>query len=426
MKRILLLVLIVVGLGWVVRWTLRPPAPEARPQEMVTLLEGYREPLDPEALARFREFGPAAVDFLAAQLEQNNTVLQHWHFAAYPKLPAWAQARFGKPQDIPSARRRSLLILSQLGPRFSSSERSLTALTRALSYPDPELQERSSQILADLGDYSAPAVTALNEVIRRSLVFPQGEALAEALLALGQMGAPARRSLSVLVGVLNQGNELERVYAARAILRIGGDPLPAVRVLNESLVNSTNAQVRAVAAGALALGGDLAASALPFVSPAMDDTDARVRLAAATTVLRFQPGNSTAQSTLATLAKSDRPQEALAAIAALANSESSGPASREQLKEWAKSHPDPEIRVRAACSLGVRDSEAAITLPVLLESLRQSRWPLNFVVLRTFSQAELRDTQALAALRAGLTEDHPDLRWASIESVRRIHLGLAE
>lgn len=426
MKRIVLLVLIVAGLGWLVRWAMRPPAPEAPPLEMVSLLEGYREPMDPEALARFREFGPAAVDFLATQMEQNNTVLQHWHFVSYPKLPAWAQARLGKPQDIPTARRRSLLVLSQLGPRFSSSERSLTALTRALAYPDPELQERSSQILADLGDFSAPAVTALNEVIRRSLVFPQGNSLAEALQALGQIGAPARRSLPALAGVLNQGNELERVYAARAILRIGGDPLPAVRILNESLVNSTNAQVRAVAAGALALGGDLAASALPFVSPAMDDPDAGVRLAAATTVLRFQPGNSTAQSTLAKLTKSSQPREALAAVAALANSESSSAAAREQLEEWVQSYPDPEIRVRAACSLGIRDSEAAITLPVLLDSLRQSRWPLNFVVLRTLSQAELRDTQTLAALRAGLTHDHPDFRWAAIESVRRIHLGVAE
>ncbi|MBN9693979.1 MAG: HEAT repeat domain-containing protein [Verrucomicrobia bacterium] len=426
MKRLVLLVLIVVSLGWAVRWALRPPPPQAPPPELMTLLEGYREPLDPEALARFREFGPAAVDFLASQLEQNNTVLQHWHFVAYPKLPAWAQARLGKPQDIPTARRRSLLVLSQLGPRFSSSERSLTALTRALAYPDAELQERSSQILADLGDFSAPAVTALNEVIRRSLVYPQGDSLSEALLALGQIGAPARRSLPALAGVLNQGSELERVYAARAILRIGGDPLPAVRILNESLVNSTNARVRAVAAGALSLGGDLAASALPFVSPAMDDPDAGVRLAAATTVLRFQPENPTAQATLAKLAKSSQPREALAAVVALANSEPNSAAAREQLKEWAQSHSDPEIRVRAACSLGIRDSEAELTVPVLLESLQQSRWPLNFVVLRTLSQAELRDTQTLAALRAGLTQAHPDLRWVAIESVRRIHLGVAE
>jgi HEAT repeat protein len=69
--------------------------------------------------------------------------------------------------------------------------------------------------------------------------------------ALGRIGPDAKDALPLLETIMKQKTGREQVYAAEAVLKIGGDNAAAIRALQEALAD-TDSQARREAAEALA------------------------------------------------------------------------------------------------------------------------------------------------------------------------------
>jgi HEAT repeat protein len=160
-------------------------------------LRGYNG--DP-VIQSFRNRGQDAVAFLARQMESKDTIIQV----------------------------KAVRALRQMGTSFTASDIGLAALCAALNHPDDELCEIAEGALGDLGPQAKAAVPALIKSV-------SGRTDINGVWALGRIGPDAKAALPVLESKLRQETGRERVYAAGAVLEIGGDNAEARAVVEKAL-----------------------------------------------------------------------------------------------------------------------------------------------------------------------------------------------
>jgi len=115
----------------------------------------------------------------------------------------------------------------------------------------------------------------------------------EAIVALAEIGPAAARAIPRLIEHLEDPDLVVRAHAARAAWRIGLAPEELVPVLAE-LLDQQEPQSCGVAALVLGNIGSPAQEALPALRTCMTATSAIIRLHAAESILKIQPGDSAA------------------------------------------------------------------------------------------------------------------------------------
>lgn len=134
--------------------------------------------------------------------------------------------------------------LRQMGPSFTGSDVGMAALMAALDHPDEALRSRAEGALGDLGPRAKAAVPALVKCVA-------GGTNINGVWALGRIGPDAKAALPVLESKMRQETGRERVYAAGAVWKIGGENTEARRVVQKAL-EDPDRHVRIDATNALA------------------------------------------------------------------------------------------------------------------------------------------------------------------------------
>jgi HEAT repeat protein len=160
-------------------------------------LQGYDG--DP-VIQVFRDSGQEAVAFLARQMESKDSTI----------------------------RVKAVGALRQMGTSFTASDIGLTALCAALNQSDIELRSRAEGALGDLGPKAKAAVPALIKCV-------SGGTDINGVWALGRIGPDAKAALPILESKMRQETGRERVYAAGAVWKIGGDNDEARTVVKKAL-----------------------------------------------------------------------------------------------------------------------------------------------------------------------------------------------
>lgn len=239
-----LIALIVTG---VAIWLFAPAEPRYQNQTLQARfdqLQGYTG--DP-VIQTLRDIGPDAVAFLAYQMKRRDS-LRDRYVALWPKLPAFVKSRLKQPMSAAAIRVKAVVALRQMGPSFTGSDIALTALTTALDHPDIELRSRAEGALGDLGPQGKSAVPVLIKSVERRTRTNTGHMDINGIWALGRIGPDAEAALPLLESIMKEQAGRERVYAAEAVLRIGGDSAAAIAALEIALGDSDPQACREAAA----------------------------------------------------------------------------------------------------------------------------------------------------------------------------------
>jgi len=188
-------------------------------------LQGYSG--DP-VIQTFRDMGPDAVAFLALQMRRKDFFLHDWYVAFWPKMPTFLKSRLRQPTSAAAARIKAVGALRQMGTSFTGSDTGLAALRCALEHPDTELRSRAEGALGDLGPRAKTAVPALIKCVA-------GSTNINGVWALGRIGSDAKAALPILESKMRQETGRERVYAAGAVWKIGGENAEARLVIEKAL-----------------------------------------------------------------------------------------------------------------------------------------------------------------------------------------------
>ena len=206
---------------------------------------GTRDPV----IQALRDIGPDAVAFLAHQMKRKDSFLRDRYAALWPKLPAFVKSRFKQPVSAAAIRVKAVGALRQMGPSFTGSDIGLAALRIALDHPDIELRSRAEGALGDLGPQAKAAVPALIKCV-------SGCTNINGVWALGKIGPDAKAALPILESKMRQEAGRERVYAAGAVWKIGGENAEARMVVMKAL-EDPDAHVRIDAKNVLGESPDM-------------------------------------------------------------------------------------------------------------------------------------------------------------------------
>lgn len=198
-----------------------------------------------------RDIGPDSVSFLAKRMVKNDSFLNTQYVALWPKLPAFVKSRLKRPNTAAEKRVKAVGALRQMGSPFTDSEAGLAALTTALNHPDIEVRSRAEGALGDLGPQARTAVPALIKSVEQRTRTSTGHMDINGIWALGRIGPDAKPALPLLEALLKEKDGRELVYAAEAILKIGGDKAGAISALQRAL-DDEDQQARREAATVLA------------------------------------------------------------------------------------------------------------------------------------------------------------------------------
>jgi HEAT repeat protein len=172
--------------------------------------------------------GPDAVAFLAHQMKQKDSFLRDRYVALWPKMPAFLKSRLKQPTSAAATRLKAVKALRQMGPSVTGSDIGLAALRSALEHPDIELRSIAEGALGDLGPRAKGAVPALIKCVA-------GSTNINGVWALGRIGPDAKAALPILESKMRQETGRERVYAAGAVWKIGGENAEARLVIKKAL-----------------------------------------------------------------------------------------------------------------------------------------------------------------------------------------------
>jgi HEAT repeat protein len=89
--------------------------------------------------------------------------------------------------------------------------------------------------LGDLGPQAKAALPALIKSVEKRTTTSTGRIGINGIWAVGCIGPDAKNALPLLESIVQQKHGRERVYAAEAVLKIGGDRAAAIAALQEAL-----------------------------------------------------------------------------------------------------------------------------------------------------------------------------------------------
>ena len=259
-----------------------------------------------------------------------------------------------------------------------------------LNSPDPAIAREAIRALARAGPDAAPAVPALLRAMGR-----HDSALDNDIsTTIAKIGAPPKQAVPELVRLMRDDRGLVRHLAAGALRKIGPVDREIVSGFLPGL-QSPDARRRERAVEALGLLRAPHEIAIPALIRAMDDADALVRLAAALAAGRILP-----------------PWQV-----------EPGPGLQKLLPALvgATKDPDPNVRRRAATSLGERGAAARAAVPALVELLEKEEltWLQGYVAdaLGHFGPAA---APAVPALSKALRSADAGLRGHAVCALGRI------
>jgi hypothetical protein len=177
-------------------------------------------------------------------------------------------------------RRGAIEVLEQLGDQV---EPAAGAVERALNDPDRQIRWAATRTMRHLPPekISSAAIGALG----RLLGDPDTDLSGAAADVLGELGLDAKEAVDALVYHMMDGDVENRIKAMNALVRIGGAAgLSATPKLMESL-NDSDVRIRRAAAETLGQFGAAAKAAIPALRAAGRDVDPVVRLNASEAIL---------------------------------------------------------------------------------------------------------------------------------------------
>jgi HEAT repeat protein len=183
-------------------------------------------------------------------MKRKDSFLRGRYVAIWPKLPAIMKSRLKQPMSAAAIRVKAVGALRQMGHPFTDSDIGLSALTTALNHPDIELRSRAEGALGDLGPQAKAAVPTLIKSVERRTRTGTGHMDINGIWALGRIGPDAKVALPLLESIVKQKGGRELVYAAEAVLKIGGDHAAAIAALEKAL-KDPDSQARREAAEVL-------------------------------------------------------------------------------------------------------------------------------------------------------------------------------
>ncbi|MDZ4686181.1 MAG: HEAT repeat domain-containing protein [Planctomycetaceae bacterium] len=211
--------------------------------------------------------------------------------------------------SVPNVRGQALLALGKFGRRAADQ---IELLQHSLKDAEAPVRMAAAEALAAIGPAAAAAVPSLSEALKDaegSVTIRAAEALGRigspavaaltktlddphygelALQTLATMGPAAKPALPRLLELLKQKDKLPQRELCLAIAAIGADPRTAGPILRAAMNDAGNPD-RAAAAYALGRIGDKAA--IKDITNVIESDDPKLRLAAAWSLLQFDPGN---------------------------------------------------------------------------------------------------------------------------------------
>lgn len=244
----------------------------------------------------------------------------------------------------------------------------------------------SARALANMGTGAKDAVP----VLAKALGDKDPKLQAAAARALANVGARAKDAVPQLKGALGQATGEARMNIGWALWTIDKDPR-AETVLLESLVHKSP-EVREASAAALAAMGGKAATVIPALTRALDDTDKYVRAAAAMALAERGPEAKAAATALSRAMPSATEEDRVCIAYALWKIDGRSSAIKELIDALAGPHA--ETRRLAAGALG-RIGSAARDAVTALNQAAQDDDPR----LRQAAQTALAQIKAPASRR---------------------------
>jgi len=271
------------------------------------------------------------------------------------------------------------------------------ALIERLTDDNSEVRKDAAEQLAALGPKARAAVPALIRGLSDDLDDYVRWSMLEALADIGPAAADAIDAIFPLLGDEDLMEE-----AAASLARIGGN---GVKKLGEAL-GDPDAEIRRVAARALAECGTGARAAMPALLGALQDRDDHTRLAATETLGQTGREIAAVAPALLTTLRDDHPSVRAAAASGLdklPNLSDSGCAALKNLLR--DDHPAP--RLAAAHTLARRgDSDA---LEVLVRALGHQHPAVRFETALRLRELGPVAAGAVPALVQALRETNPEL-----------------
>lgn len=248
-----------------------------------------------------------------------------------------------------------------LGPEAKNA---LPELISMLDDPAPEVRLFAAFAIGKIGPDGAPAIPALQRQITNSLSanpnqkFTSDERALPAY-ALGAMGPTARSALPQIQLLRNDSTRFVRAAAEAAFIKISGTGLDAIFEALKDPSNSTN---WLFAAEAIAFLGTNGAPAIPFLIPALQNTNASVTENALRALSAIHMSPETTIPAILPLISVFNTNNWTRAIA-LSVLHNFGPSARGIVPAatllQALQHPDENIRIHATNALRQIDPEAA-------------------------------------------------------------------
>jgi hypothetical protein len=152
-----------------------------------------------QAIQTFRNAGEAGVAFLAQQLKSGDS----------------------------ANRIKAVEALRQMGRRYTATKDGIAALWDALDQTNSEVCTVAEGALGDIGPKAKAAIPSLTRLASERTDI-------NAIWALGMIGPDATPALPILESISLQATGRARVYAAGAVLQIGGDNAHAKSVVQEA------------------------------------------------------------------------------------------------------------------------------------------------------------------------------------------------
>jgi HEAT repeat protein len=278
---------------------------------------------------------------------------------------------------------------------------------------------RGRAAAADLVLGRGELVTACVAALRKTLADGSAIVRAEAVVALGRIGAPAAPAGPELVAVLSGDADEARKRAAVAVGLVRAEATLAVPSLTAALHDPTP-EVRAAAAAALGEYGEAAAEAVPVLVALLQDREEEVRSAAAAAVNKI--GVLCDESTrvlVEGLASEDtvtraRTAEALGVIGEAA--EVAAPALVEALED-----DNDRVRATAVEALGkMGEAVADLAVPKLVRLLRDEDSWVRALAAEAIGQMGEAAEDAAPALLRSLRHPNPLVRANAAEALGRL------
>jgi len=236
-----------------------------------------------DALNRLIQMNQAAVPYLVAALEEQNSPLfkTYYKFRPSARLPNWFASALPPTQARDTILWNATFIIGQIGPNARTA---VPALLKLLQDNDAGLRKTTIAALGLIGPDARAAVPALARMFQES----DDMTRLSIVSALIRIGDPDREAAGTLSKLAHELRGKRHVPAAMALWLVYGEPQPALDMLRtrEDIVDWENF---CIAADFLGTIGPEAKPAIPILVEAFNDKREMIRECAAKALQRIDP-----------------------------------------------------------------------------------------------------------------------------------------